>query len=115
MTVQSTLRQTRASNDIQKPSFGTFAPGERCLYDFGDHVEEVIIVEGHGLHWFRDADTGGRDRRIGYLVQRPDDEETHFATPGYLLDLQERKRHLTLVWPPKKKAARRPRKAVSHG
>lgn len=111
-----TLRQTRASGDIQKPSFGTtFAPGDRCLYDFGHYVEEITIVEGHGLHWMIDSDTNERDQRLGYIVQRPDHDVTHFAQAGFLLDLQERKRHLKLVWPPKQKAARRPRKAVSHG
>jgi hypothetical protein len=71
MKATQILRQTRSSGDIQNPSFGTtFAPGDRCLYDFGEYVEELIVVEGHGLHWMVDANTNERDRRVGYIVQR---------------------------------------------
>lgn len=105
-----TLRQTRASGDIQKSTFGTFAVGEEAFVPYSG--ETVVIESGYGIYLVGDDGVPGVNRP-GYAV-RDEDGDIFFVPAGNLIDLNGRPRHLAMVWP-LKKAKRNSRKAVAHG
>ena len=101
----ATLKQLADDIDLGVKGPTTFNVGDRAISRLTG--KEVVITEGYQQHLVRDPsgdtvdrDNGRASRLFGYMAQRADGK-TFFVRAGGLLDLDDRERHVQLVWPAK--------------
>jgi hypothetical protein len=105
-TLREIIAESAAADRLSEKGVATFNVGDRCIHRRTG--TEMVITQGYQRHWILDPNGDIIDKdnarvscRFGYITQDNFKGTVAFYPAASLLDLNNRKRHIQLVWPPK--------------